>query len=412
MKWPGTLKKIQEKLTPANVIKHLDWRAQDIAGDLSDPRNTRGEKVMAAFQAIRSIPGYFHLRAKFLAPDATEETVTHPENWHFNTNKRGAAIAPEALTEKHPVICFSGDGGIRDSYHLRETIKQTAKLLPEGALSPQELAARIIAYGYNGTEDGADQTRRDADVAALNANPHYCSREAKVFTEKFLLPKVFQEVKQHSDGSLLRNASGDVLVAGKLPPDALASNLRMTLVGDSYGGSFIRQVTNALGKYMLENGYAPQEAHHGIRNIYVHSTCGASPFRRDKPCPTAIDIIDRKDVATLSEMDTAGYFPDKSQSRAKRVDPDNPMVLKIADNQRLYWIDATEHQGASQGNYRFHRVYAGQNLPQDVLNALHCAALSTAPLPDLEDMIAFDVTKHLLEKSGIAPETASPPSGK
>lgn len=387
------------KLTPHHVMRHVDWRVQEALGDLSNPENTQGPKVLEWFQKIKTVPAYLHLRAAAVTP-LPDEPASYTEDWHF-VKKNNSKVAPEALTEQHPIIYFGGSGQAADFRYFEGVFQEIRQLVEHKELPDlaKTMNAKLIAFGYQGsskTQETVDECekRHKAEITRLNANPEYAGTEAQHFTEKYLLPKVFANVGKLEDGTLDRDASGKVKVSGKLPAEQLENNLRMTMIGDSYGGAFIRQSMNALSDYMLKNGYSKDEAHNGIRNIYVHSTGNAAPFKREKPCVTAIRTIHVADVPAWFEVNTLGYYPDKQQLKDKRVG-NNPMIMDIAPNERLYWIDSKETRKDKEGNDKgFHFAYINKNIPADAVQALQYAVLTSDPLPDLKEMVAFDAAQY------------------
>lgn len=267
------------------------------------------------------------------------------------------------------------------------TMHDIARLsAPRAAQIAELLAAqkRIVCYGYS-----AQSPEEDVQAANARVNPDYACAEAHIFVRDTFVPRM---TRQDEDGEMTL-----------LDPEELARNMRMTLVGYSYGGFFITQTLNALTETMRDMGYDGDTITHALSNIHVHNMQGSNGLEHKFPTSN-ISIHDKNDLLTLSGVDYEGYYPWRLQFRSQRLDPNNKNVVINGPNSLLVWsdlpipdtlpkpvLDNINAKVAPRAiGYHFATIEQPEKLPVEACNALICSIIESKKMPPVTQSVRYD----------------------
>ena len=181
----------------------------------------------------------------------------------------------------------------------------------------------------------------------------------------------------------------------------------MTLVGNSAGGLFSRQILNGLSNIMRKEGYDQNTIDFGLRSIHLHNIVSGEPLK-NKHHNTGVTILDIKDHFTTSHLHDLGWYPDICQNKNRRIGSQNPNILRTGKNSLLIWTDVAKFKKITPAlkqqlaakifspSIIFHisPLENGYSHPM-ANNALMCSILTQQNLPPIEEMINFDIAEYL-----------------
>jgi hypothetical protein len=178
------------------------------------------------------------------------------------------------------------------------------------------------------------------DAYRLNIDLSYYSQEAENFVKQALLSRISRENQKIDVGEAV-------------------DNMRLNLVGQSFGGTFCRMISNSLKKEMRDLGYADNEIQEVFDNVLAINISGASravssqgePMFKEIYIEHIYDFIcwqtDRSNVHP--------YFNEKNSAH---------QWITVSDRMVFLWSDFTWGQAAGQvprprhDSYGFHTVGA------------------------------------------------------
>jgi hypothetical protein len=220
--------------------------------------------------------------------------------------------------------------------------------------------------------------KRLHDAYRLNRQPDYISDEARQFVSNYFIPNI---TKVDSDSNLVR-----------LPTYVAKRNMRFTLVGQSYGGTFIQMLINSLYEEMRKLKYEDKEIQDIFDNILVINISGAT-FAHDKlnrPRPKTIFMEHIYDFVGFQtdRHDVHPFYHPQNQS---------PSGVKVSDNVHFYWLNfawktASSSSGVSKPQddpYGYHDVRATlQAVPSPVIRALQTSRMTYQSLSPLAQLLS------------------------
>lgn len=425
------------------MLRKIFNRAVQLAGD---PQKNRTADVVLLGMAIAN---KFNARQPAQGHPAPQESYDDATPALYTTNLK--PVADDAIGF-NPVICFASAGGFRNTnvytntgIYVRDliahniatiiadhkaakpdsavpakesanltTIKQALKarmehpalrahdvsdldMLPPAALDAVGglLAAqdRIVCYAYS-PQSPAEQTQEEN----FRANPAYACAEAHSFVEKTFMPRLTR--------------SGENGAPVLLSPQELRKNLRMTMVGYSYGGLFIAQTLNALDQKMTALGYDRATIDQSLSNIHVHNMQGSNGLTH-RHATSNVTLHDKNDLMTLSSVSYGGYYPWRLMMKAERLAPDNRDTVINGPNSALVWAELPMPETIPQQirndiaagtapkalAYHFSTIEQPEKLPADARNALLASLFEERQMPPIAQSVHYDIYDHKPQRS-------------
>lgn len=382
----------RKPLMAGDLVRIYQGIASRISSALYVKGYKKGASLVQTFSSrVKEVDSYGRIRQKTkrAAQLAFLDLGTeHYAGWAFHTKSKGK-VTPETFIE-NPIICFPGDTGLSDTQEvvnvaqgLQSFFKQR---LPEDLLS--DVTKRLLSFGYkNSFPDNQDFSLAIEDTRAIQLieDPKYCGPQAQRFIDDFFIPRIFNVDDQG--------------VSYQLNEQELSRRLRMTMVGSSVGGPFIRQILNGLEAALLDGGYSREEIDGAFNNIFALSIAGNEPFGNPHH-NSGIRITDIKDPVATKGVHDFGIHPLSGGS----------MYQTDGSNNRIIWVDhAIEsyrpHQAKNTlfnpygvGFSHSHFMNNDRYMPDYVADALLNSALELRQLPSLDDMYEFDVQAHKPDK--------------
>jgi hypothetical protein len=273
--------------------------------------------------------------------------------------------------EVQTTICFLGSG--LDQYRKPASAAQEYSALCKG------LGCESSSVMYEYQSDWRSNTLTPAwfqrlyDAYRLNLDLNYFSKEAENFVKHILLSRVSQ------DGH-------------KIDVEKAVTNMRFNFVGQSFGGTFCRMISNSLRNEMCALGYEPAEIQRVFDNVLVVNVSGASR------AVAATKVPMFKEVYVEHVHDFICWQTDRSNVHPYFAKT-NPTQRWIPVSERTFflWSDFTWGEGQDQvarpqhDSYGFHTVQAMTKSPEMtkvatvLANANRCKNL-LAPLKDLLEL--------------------------
>lgn len=227
----------------------------------------------------------------------------------------------------------------------------------------------------------------------LIENPDYASPEAFDMVHRTFLPRITRK-DENGDMRLLNRAD-------------LSKNMRMTLVGYSYGSHFIAQTLNALSQTMADIGYNRDDIDHAFSNLHVHAMQGSNDLAHYHP-NSSMSVHDKNDLITLANLTFGGYYPWRLQFASQRLNAQDPNIIINGENSLIQWCDLPQPETAppqiyidvKNGTapaslpYHFSVIEQPEKMPAPAMNALFCSLLETRQIPPVAQAIGFDVEQY------------------
>jgi hypothetical protein len=377
------LRRLSGKYT-GDFLSAIQNRGMLLAGDFASPKNLSGRLVAGFLRAAKEVPGYSNLRVRTARSKELETLQISHDQYSdpvFLTNARGKKSANDLID--NPIICFAGQCAYehrQEAVVLGQYVKRVfQQTLPKETAS--EINKRIVSYGYQdifgGDEELSDEYE-DTNALKLLHDPHYCGPQARNFVKRFFEPRL--SLDKDTDATL--------------EPDVLARRLRMTLLGYSLGGGFIRQVLNGLEKSMLNRGYSPDEIQAGMSNIFTLSIAGIEPIKNPH-ANTGVEVLDVRDPVACNFVRDFRYHPDITGLHKRFTGTNSDVVwtehswegIPVAQD-----ISTRINEGAVSPLLGSHvsALKHSDLLPQQVVNALCASVTSFKSIPALDDMYCYD----------------------
>lgn len=376
-----------------SIIGGIQIRSTIAAGNFVE--SLRGRVVMTFVRAAKELPGYKSLRpkttyAKIIAQHNLQ--ASDYDGLSLQTNSRGKHNISKMI--ENPIICFPGQGGFSDDQEAVSVGQYVAKIL-KPALPTENFRStkqRILSFGYKNVfpEDlKLSCETEEAFALKLLQDPHYCGPQAERFVQDFFESRVL-------------DISDDGTPPATLPPDVLARRMRMTLVGYSLGGGFVRQVLNGLEQMMHKHGYTKNEINRGVSNIFVLSIAGNEPIRNPH-ATTGVEVIDVGDPMACSFVQDYYYHPGHFGAYKRTTGPNSDILWTQHSHEGIEISKDTQSSIKAGHTSRLAALHVSimkmkDFLPEGAINALVNSVMEERKLPSLDDMYDFDVREHKPEK--------------
>lgn len=253
-------------------------------------------------------------------------------------------------------------------------------------------------YHYQTQTDHKTASRswfnRLQDAYKLNIKHDFYSREAEEFVNEVFLPRISKSKMQKREHIFSKENVAD---PQKINVDTAAKNMRITLAGQSYGGTFSQMLINCLNDKMDELGYSKEETQKVFDNILIFSISGALPALQQDghPSPKIISVEHEYDFVGF-QMSRYGVHPRLNQDETLRADANNPNVLDISERRRFYWLNFDWQSESNPGgvpepkdnSYSYHDTRAVlPSLPQQLRTTVKAALETRGNLADLQTML-------------------------
>ena len=284
------------------------------------------------------------------------------------------------------------DTGIRDlQSYMRALLGQKSPKLEDGPIADE-----VRGLGLEETHTYLYQTQsasnlssawfqRLQDAYRLNISPSYVSAEAREFVTEFFLPRISED--SEGEGRI------------KIDPEQAADNMRYTLAGQSYGGTFLQMVVNALYENMRDLGYDNDQIQIVFDNILIFNISGAAFASNllERPSPKTLFVEHKLDFVGFQtdRHDVHPYFNEGHQNSTNQG-------IRLSDRRQFYWLnfkwrDDRTPDGVikpQEDVYGYHDLRGVlSDLPPPVLAAMRSSLGNTTRLPELKDLLDTNAVK-------------------
>ncbi len=225
------------------------------------------------------------------------------------------------------------------------------------------------------------------DAYRLNIQPDYASKEAKDFVKTHFLPLVSQKIESQT--------------LSRLDTDIAKSNMRFTLAGQSYGGTFCQMLINGLYDEMKNLSYDDNEIQTVFDNIFILNISGAAFAipKLDRPSPKTVFIEHVFDFVGFqtNRKDIHPYYSSSINKNIKNGDG-----IRISQNRAFFWTqfswkDADHPDGVikpKRSVYGYHDLRGVLSaLPDSIRQAAKISLRTKDDLPDLDNLLMLQKDK-------------------
>jgi hypothetical protein len=213
---------------------------------------------------------------------------------------------------KKRILCVGGASCFNDNpRQLERWMKSIERILGGPSIYDEHVELYCISHPTD------FQSSFSARSYALNADPENAvSEQARNFVDKVIKPFLFPNNEEKPD------------------IDKLKSRFReLNFCSTSYGGAFVREVSNYLGQLMEERGYDSETSKAVLAEAYslsIMSSCriDSKPERGNF---SGVFVMSMNDTIIRGRVNTEKFLKDK--------DPQKPAIVPLNDNELLVWAD-------------------------------------------------------------------------
>lgn len=248
---------------------------------------------------------------------------------------------------------------------------------------------RTVAYLYQTTTNSEKASRtwfqRLQDAYRIGRDPGFYSAEAEEFVDRVFIPRVTDP-----DQKNLRRTS----------VDKAAENMRMTLAGQSYGGTFCHMLMNCLHEKMEKLEYSNEEIQKVFDNMLVFSISGALPaFEMEGRASPKVIFVEHELDFVGFQVSRYGIHPRLGQREELRHNG-NQNIINLSSRRRFYvldfdWKGPENPDGVKEperDSYGYHDLRAVLSaLPEEVMTAVCRSLREPKKLPKISKIIVPEV---------------------